>query len=124
MDKALAIDKKSTYSISNAWCELLVVLLILMGGVSVAGYASRRVDAGIGASFAPRFQVNINTATQAELEVLPDVGETLAKRIVEYRQRSGPYQGLDDLSQVQGVGPAMLAQMEALVTFGHMKPLP
>ena len=49
--------------------------------------------------------VDVNTATVAELERLPQVGPTLARRIVEYRQAHGPFLRPEDLSLVRGIGP-------------------
>ncbi|MBI3010992.1 MAG: helix-hairpin-helix domain-containing protein [Candidatus Omnitrophica bacterium] len=49
--------------------------------------------------------VDINAATVAELERLPLVGPTLARRIVEYRQAHGPFLRPEDLSRVRGIGP-------------------
>jgi competence protein ComEA len=60
--------------------------------------------------------VNINTATVAELEALPGIGQTTAERIVEHREANGPFQSVEDLQQVRGIGPAALAKIAALVT--------
>jgi competence protein ComEA len=50
-------------------------------------------------------QVDVNTASVAELERLPEVGPTLARRIVEYRTSHGPFRTPEELSHVQGIGP-------------------
>ena len=65
--------------------------------------------------------VNVNRATVDELERLPRVGPALAKRIVEWRERHGPFQGLDDLRHVRGIGPSTVRLLDSLVTFsgGH-----
>jgi competence ComEA-like helix-hairpin-helix protein len=42
---------------------------------------------------------------------LPDVGETTARRIVDYRKRNGPFQSLDDLRQVRGIGPKTMERL-------------
>jgi competence protein ComEA len=51
-----------------------------------------------------QFQVDVNSAEVPELIQLPGVGETLASRIVESRNREGPYADLDDLRRVHGIG--------------------
>ncbi len=51
------------------------------------------------------FRVDINRADWPELALLPDVGETLARRIVESRQRDGPFLDQQDLLRVPGIGP-------------------
>ena len=48
--------------------------------------------------------VNLNTATQAELETLKGVGPTKAKSIIEYREQNGAFQSVDDLKKVKGFG--------------------
>lgn len=49
--------------------------------------------------------VNINTATQEELETLPGIGPTKARAIIEYRREKGPFQTPDELQEVTGIGP-------------------
>jgi len=60
--------------------------------------------------------INLNTATQKELESLPGVGPGLAKRIIAARQRQ-PLRSLSDLDQVSGVGPKLLQNLKDRVTF-------
>jgi competence protein ComEA len=57
------------------------------------------------------FQTDINTAEWTELAQLPEVGETLAQRIVESRKRSGPFTSIDDLRRVGGIGEKTLEKM-------------
>lgn len=61
-------------------------------------------------------KVNINTATAAELEALPGVGEVIAQRIVDYRTANGPFGTVDELIDVSGIGESTLASMRDLVT--------
>jgi len=60
--------------------------------------------------------LNLNRATVAELDALPGIGNVLANRIVEWREREGPFQSVDDLGKVEGIGPALLAKLAPLVT--------
>jgi len=53
--------------------------------------------------------VNINTATAEELEALPRIGPALAQRIIEYRQVHGPFQAIEEIVEVRGIGPATFA---------------
>lgn len=55
-----------------------------------------------------QFQVDINTADWPELTILPDIGESLAKRIVKYRTEHGPFRRHEDLTAVDGIGAATL----------------
>jgi competence protein ComEA len=65
-----------------------------------------------------RVRININTATSAELEALPGVGEVLATRIVEYREQNGPFRSVDDLIHVEGISDRVIDEMRDLVTTG------
>jgi competence protein ComEA len=62
--------------------------------------------------------LNINTASAADLDGLPGIGQAIAQRIVEYRTANGPFQTIDDLQKVKGIGPAVFAQIAPLVTVG------
>ncbi|MCX7750709.1 MAG: 5'-nucleotidase C-terminal domain-containing protein [Candidatus Bipolaricaulota bacterium] len=53
--------------------------------------------------------LNINTASQKELETLPRIGPTLAQRIIEYREAKGGFKALEELLEVKGIGPAIFA---------------
>lgn len=57
--------------------------------------------------------LNLNTATQAQLESLPKIGPALAERIMAAR----PYRSLQDLDAVKGIGPNLLRALAPLVSF-------
>lgn len=60
---------------------------------------------------APGGLINVNTATAAELETLPGIGASRAQAIIDNR----PYQTVDDLNRVPGIGDATLARLRPLV---------
>jgi len=62
--------------------------------------------------------ININTATAAELETLPRIGPTMAQRIVEHREANGPFQTIEDIQNVPGIGPATFEGFKDLITVG------
>lgn len=62
--------------------------------------------------------VNLNTASAEELTSLPGIGEVLAARIVAYREEHGPFQTLDDIMQVSGIGSKVVEEIRDLVTVG------
>ena len=61
-------------------------------------------------------KVNINTATQSELDTLPGIGETLAKRILDYRSTNGPFKSIEDIRNVNGIGQKKYDDMKDLIT--------
>jgi len=62
--------------------------------------------------------VNINTATASELETLPGVGEVTARRIIEYREVNGPFETIEEIQNVSGIGPKTFEGMRELIVAG------
>lgn len=60
--------------------------------------------------------VNINTASQAELETLPKIGPATAQKIINYRQQHDSFQSIEELTQVSGIGDKTLEDLRNLVT--------
>jgi competence protein ComEA len=60
--------------------------------------------------------VNINTADQAELESLPEIGPHLASEIIAYREANGPFETVDELMDVTGIGTVILETIRELIT--------
>ncbi len=56
----------------------------------------------------PAGRINLNTATKEELDTLPGVGAVLAERIIQYREKNGPFQRPEDLRKVPGFGGTKL----------------
>jgi competence protein ComEA len=64
----------------------------------------------------PAGPVNVNSATADQLDVLPGVGPTTAAAIIAHREQHGPFQTVDQLGDVRGIGPAKLDALRGLVT--------
>lgn len=60
--------------------------------------------------------LNLNTATQAELELLPGIGPVLAQAILDYRDSFGGFSAKEQLMEVSGIGEKRYAAVEALIT--------
>ena len=60
--------------------------------------------------------ININTASQAELESLQGIGPAKAKAIVEYREKNGSFASVDDLKKISGIGSGTIKQLRDVVT--------
>ncbi|MEU5873963.1 helix-hairpin-helix domain-containing protein [Glycomyces sp. NPDC047369] len=71
---------------------------------------------GTGASGGATGLVNINVASAQELDALKGIGPVLAERIIEYREANGSFQSVDELSEVSGIGSALLEQLRDQVT--------
>jgi competence protein ComEA len=62
--------------------------------------------------------MSINTAAKSDLETLPGIGEELAARIVDYRNRNGPFQKIEDIMLVDGIGQGKFDRIRRLITVG------
>ncbi|GAB6180042.1 hypothetical protein JCM14036_13610 [Desulfotomaculum defluvii] len=60
--------------------------------------------------------ININFASLAELDSLPGIGPALAERIIEHREANGPFQTIDDLKNVSGIGDKKFEDLQELIT--------
>ena len=65
--------------------------------------------------------VNLNTATAADLEGLPGIGAKTAARIVEYRQKNGPFKKVEELMNVRGVGEKNFLKLKPQLAVGPAK---
>lgn len=64
------------------------------------------------------YKVNINSATQAELESLPGIGPVLATRIIEFRTANGQFRSTRDLTRIEGISDRLLSEIVDLITLG------
>jgi competence protein ComEA len=78
--------------------------------------ASPGAPAAAGTGSAPLAKVSLASATIEQLEALPGIGPVTAQRIVDHRDRHGPFRSVDDLDAVSGIGPARVEQLRELVT--------
>ncbi len=62
--------------------------------------------------------VDVNIATQAQLESVKGIGPAKAQAIIDYRSKNGPFKSVDDLEKVKGIGPGILKKIRADVSVG------
>ncbi|MEM8864450.1 MAG: helix-hairpin-helix domain-containing protein [Planctomycetota bacterium] len=100
---------------------LTAIALVSMGGwwLLNGGMTGRLINIDRATPQSYQFLVDVNTATWPELAQLPEVGEILARRIIENRQANGPYQRPEDLLRVSGIGAKKLQRVR-----GFLLPLP
>jgi len=97
-----------------AVAALVTLALVGMGGYWVVqgGPRGELIQIDRADPLTARYLVDINKAEWLELAELPDIGETLAQRIVDSRQTQGAFRDHDDLRRVRGIGPRTLEKMK------------
>jgi competence protein ComEA len=93
---------------------------VVSGGTTAApgGSAGGGTSGGSGSSpdgGDPTAPVDLNTATDAQLDALPGIGPATAAAILAHRDANGPFRSVDDLLDVRGIGEAKLEQLRPLV---------
>lgn len=73
---------------------------------------------------APAGKINLNTATADQLTAVPGIGDKLAARIVEHRQKNGSFKSVQELMNVRGVGEKSLGKLEPFLSTGSADPKP
>lgn len=92
--------------------QLGIAALSLFALIAIGGYwinqaivRHRVIDLDKAPPLDPGFRVDINSADWPELAQLPEMGESLAQKIVAWRKEHGPFKDLTDLRRVKGIGP-------------------
>ena len=63
----------------------------------------------------PDMRVDVNRATDVELNALPGIGPRLAERVMADREANGYFESIEDLQRVHGVGPRLVERVRAYV---------
>ena len=63
--------------------------------------------------------VNINTASQTELETLPNIGPVTAQKIIAFREEFGEFSRIEEIKKVSGIGEATFEKFAAYITVGN-----
>jgi competence protein ComEA len=80
------------------------------------GFSQVSSQTDLSAKPAEVFPININTASDLELESLPEIGSTKAAAIVTYRKDHGKFKHVSEIQNVSGIGPKIYAQIKELIT--------
>ena len=88
---------------------------VVVGGPAPSGVAAS-VSPPAGTSSGPVVMVNLNTATESELDTLPEVGPVTAASILQWRDQHGGFTSVDELLEVDGIGEVTLGKLAPYVT--------
>lgn len=61
-------------------------------------------------------KININKATQAELEIIPGIGPSTALKIINYRNENGKFKSIEDVKNISGIGDSKYEKMKDYIT--------
>ena len=93
-----------------------ILTVVLVGLWIVAGQLWRRSEPKRPIAEA-EYTVDINQASEQDLLNLPEVGPSLARKILSYREQHGDFYSLSDFGEVPGVGPQTLKQLAPFLIF-------
>jgi len=106
--------------------QAVAAVLVAVSLAAIAGWSvgqgrlrGRLIDIDRAEPIAIDFKLDVNAADWPELALMPNIGEQIAKRIVEDRALKGPFRDLSELRRVRGIGPKTLESMKP-----YLLPLP
>ena len=123
-------DSKTTDSAALFWLTpgsqwIAATLLILGIGLlglqwtTLTNWGQRTVEPTVPISKPYNYRIELNKADWFEFSLLDGIGPTYAQRIVDYRETHGPFESIDDLTLVDGIGPKRLESMRPWLKLGN-----
>jgi competence protein ComEA len=95
-----------------------IVFCLLTCGAAPAAAQEQPAPATRSAGGPAAVMVNLNTATAAQIATLPGIGEKVAQRIIEYREKNSGFKKIEELMNVKGIGEKSFLKLKPLVTLG------
>ena len=99
----------------------LVAAAALVAATGATLAAQTKTPPAAAAKPASTAVVNINTASATEIATLPGVGAKMAARIIEYRQKNGPFKKVEELMNVRGIGEKNFLKLKPQLAVGQAK---
>jgi competence protein ComEA len=99
----------------------LVAATALVAATGATLAAQTKTPPAAAAKPASTAVVNINTASATEIATLPGVGAKMAARIIEYRQKNGPFKKVEELMNVRGIGEKNFLKLKPQLAVGQAK---
>jgi len=92
------------------------IQLFIPGHNQAANTAGLQTDMDQPAGQHPTTIININTASQTELEILPNIGPVTAQKIIAYRSEFGDFEYIEELLKISGIGTVTFEKIKAFIT--------
>lgn len=84
--------------------------------------AQRGTKPPVAATAASTEVVNLNTATAAQIALLPGIGPKTADLVVQYRQKNGPFKKIEEIMNVRGIGEKSFLRIKDRLSVAAPKP--
>src|SRR5277367_5063349 len=94
---------------------ITIILIVFIMGAAVQLLLRRDIAPVRWAKSVRNFKININTAREDQLQMLPGIGATLAGRILDYRRENGPFKALEDIEDVDGLTEKRFGRIKELI---------
>jgi competence protein ComEA len=118
------VEKSPSDKTRNAWfwlkghdqtfvaiCVGLFLILVAINWLKLSGWGAVPLEVDRQAARRYDFRIDINNASWVEWAQIEGIGEVTARKIIEDRDRSGPFRGISDVQRVKGIGPKTLERM-------------
>jgi competence protein ComEA len=100
----------------------MLVAALVSGGTSARAQSEKAAAAPkVRTTATASAPVNLNAASVAQLQTLPGVGASTAQRILEHRQKNGPFKKIEELMNIKGIGEKSFLKLKPLITVAAEK---